>query len=562
MSGGALRELAAILTLEVEGNEKFDKADEKIKGLLGTFKRVGEIAAEVFALKEVKEFVEGQIEAGAQLKVTADRLGTTTDELQAMQLAAGEAGVGAEALTTGLRFLNRNIAEANKGGGDAAALFRKMGISLKDSVTKEARPAGDVLGDLADHLAEIKDPAEKTEIAMKLLGRGGAELIPLLNRGGEAFDEARKSMQELGGGMSSEFVEQAHEAEAANVRLTFAMTGLKSNIALAVLPSVEKLVEWLTHLTAGAVHFAKTTTILQTGLETLALIAGIKLTISLGKLAKAIGLLKPTIGETLAALWEFAVPVIIVGSLYLIFDDLYTLMKGGPSIIGDILDGFFGFGAAAVAVQYVTAAFQDAVEGVELFGNAVLQTVNLIASPLEAVFDYIKGIGKALGDVASGRFGAAAKDVQGGYDEAGGDLSKHYQDTSKAGSDFLFSPSHLAELSRRRQAAEDAYGPDIGDGSVDVGAIDFSGKKPRAHAAHDFTFGAPGPNAHVVHTYPPSGPGGRGGGGITVNQTNKTDVVVHTSSDDPAAVGDAVGQGVATPQQRALNNALNGVQRP
>jgi hypothetical protein len=43
--------------------------------------------------------------------------------------------------------------------------------------------------DLADHFKTLPDGAEKTALAMKVLGRSGAELIPLLNAGGAAIEE-------------------------------------------------------------------------------------------------------------------------------------------------------------------------------------------------------------------------------------------------------------------------------------------------------------------------------------------------------------------------------------
>ena len=236
----ALRELIATFFVEADTKE-LEKADEKVEGFVGKLKEVAEVLAAAFAVEKIHEFVESQVEVATNLERTSIRLGTTTTELQALNLAAAEGGVGADTLATSLRFLNLHLAEAGKGGGKAAGLFKEMGIAIKDGAGK-TRPAGDVLGDLADHIASIDDPAKQTEIAMRLLGRGGAALIPLLKGGGAAFEEARKKVVELGGGIDEGFIKQAKAAEEQTADLTFATQGLKTQIASALLPVALKVV--------------------------------------------------------------------------------------------------------------------------------------------------------------------------------------------------------------------------------------------------------------------------------------------------------------------------------
>jgi hypothetical protein len=63
----------------------------------------------------------------------------------------------------------------------------------------------------------------------------------------------------------------------------------------------------------------------------------------------------------------------------------------------------------------------------------------------------------------------------------------------------------------------------------------------------------------------PMGIGGSGGGQdrqVVIQQTNSTSVEVHTTSDSPRAIGDAVGAGVATAQQRANDRAHTALRKP
>jgi hypothetical protein len=541
----ALRELLAVFGISVDTKE-LEKADDQIEGFVDGAKKAGKILLEAFAVHEVKEFVQEQIEAGAQLKIMSERLGTTTDELQALELAANEAGVSSDSLTTGLRLLNRHLGEAAKGTGDGAQLFKKMGIAIKDA-HGIARPAGDVLGDLADHIASIEDPAKKTEIAMKLLGRGGAELIA-------AFDEARKKMQELGGGMSVDFVEAAHKAEEANVDLDFAMKGLKTTIAGAVLPIFSQVVQWITHLVGDVIDFTRKTHVLTTGLEFLGLVAGVKALTTLRELAKVFGLLKPTIGETALALAKFIGPIATIALLYLIFDELFTLMDGGDTIIGRVVDHFFGLGSSVSLARDLNETFAATLDVLEGLGE---QIVSALVTPLMIVVDIVKGLYNQLAAVVGlfngGSFGDIVKAAGKMGDEITSDVKTGGRGIAEGAAEIGgMGPRQAAERKRWRQRnmsqaqrdAENETEPGTGTGFR-------HGTKPRE--ALSFT----------REPVPPHLAGAAAPHQITISQKNDIKVEVKTTPEDATvATGNAIGAGIATPTQRAHERAIRATRKP
>ena len=60
--------------------------------------------------------------------------------------------------------------------------FRALGISLKDN-GGNVKTSGDLFLDIAQKFSKMEDGAAKTALAIRLFGRAGAELIPLLNQG-------------------------------------------------------------------------------------------------------------------------------------------------------------------------------------------------------------------------------------------------------------------------------------------------------------------------------------------------------------------------------------------
>lgn len=141
---------------------------------------VGAIAA---AIKSTADYADG-------LGKMAQRVGMSTEELSRLSHAARLADVSSEALTSGMRAFNKEVAT----GGEKLAL---MGIATRDA-SGNARNTADIIGDVADVFAGMADGAEKAALAQALFGRSGAELIPLLNAGRDGLREAGAEAERFG----------------------------------------------------------------------------------------------------------------------------------------------------------------------------------------------------------------------------------------------------------------------------------------------------------------------------------------------------------------------------
>lgn len=333
----ALRDIIARLGIEIEegGLHEFK---ENIEGAKEKLKDLTEVLGAGLFGEAVKEFVKGQIEAGAQLKDMSMRLGIGTDELQKFQLAAELSGASAQDANTGLRFLNRTIGQAASGAGDGADAFNKLGIELKntDGSTKSST---DIAMELAEKLKDVKSQGERTAIAMKVLGRGGVALLPMFQKGKEGLKEAFDAFEELGGGMQGEFVESAKKADDEMIKLKFAMTGLKSRIATALIPGFVDATKRMMGFVMRGMEIVKHTYIMKTGFAALKLGAVVA---TFMKLYKILNIAKMGMGGFVKQLLGVAWPIVLIGALYLIFDDLFTLMNGGKSVIGDWITKTYG----------------------------------------------------------------------------------------------------------------------------------------------------------------------------------------------------------------------------
>lgn len=512
MASEALRELLALFTIDVQ-SDKLKEADGQITDFIGKAKEAGKFIAEAFAVHEVYEFIQGQIEAGTQLERTAVRLGTTIHELQALQLAAQEAGLSADTMSTAMRFLNRNIAE----GGAKRAEFAKLGIALSDAAGK-ARPAGDVMEDLADAMAKMEDPAKRTQIAMSLMGRGGAEMIPLLSKGGDAFREARKDLDELGGGLSEEFVSATKKAEEANVKFSLTFRTLKSEIAMEVLPSLQWLTEKITGFVKAVVEVERKSHVFKDVLDlgTLALaVAGIN---------KLIGAFRSlTFAQVAAAatnpfVWMAAGAV----AALLAYNDLKVASEGGKSLFGDML-GPSWVKALKDDIMVAKDAWDVLTAGFNIGGIVLKEVVNSVRAMADLIGE---GVAK-LWNLQ--KLAAFFK----------GDRTKAEDIVNGSGEEIAGVSSGAVDKIAHREA------------------VPINDQRTTA----DQPLYASNPAAYQ----PPPGMadwgGGKGGASVTV--TNNYDTTVHTAPGaDGTAIGNATSSALASSQQRANNNAMQLANKP
>lgn len=110
------------------------------------------------SLAGMGQLVSHWADFGTQLQNTSRRLGMNTTALHGMQNAARLAGASGASLTDGLRSLGDTMQDAVAGRADAMRLFQLLGVSIHAS-SFEARSAVNIMPQLADRIASIRNPA-------------------------------------------------------------------------------------------------------------------------------------------------------------------------------------------------------------------------------------------------------------------------------------------------------------------------------------------------------------------------------------------------------------------
>ncbi|MEX3690602.1 hypothetical protein AB3X91_16235 [Paraburkholderia sp. BR14263] len=211
---------------------------KKMAGALGI--AVGASFA-VGMARSLGESVKATYDQASALGNLAERIGTTTAELQRLQHAASISNVSTESLTTGFRFLGRALIDARDPASKAAQAINAIGLSV-DSL--RAMDPAEAMRTIASAMAEYQDGMEKGRVATDLFGRGGQELIPLLNRGGEAIRLMGIEADNFGITLSQPVQSAMAEFNNQLTRVNALSQGMKTQLAIAVLPALEEMVKW------------------------------------------------------------------------------------------------------------------------------------------------------------------------------------------------------------------------------------------------------------------------------------------------------------------------------
>lgn len=238
-----VKELVALLGIKTD-----EKSQKKAEGGMNKLIGLAKLAAAAFVAIKVVKWLKGTIQAVATLGDRFDKMskksGVATLALQELEHAAELSGASLGDIDTGLKKLQASQVEAADGVATYADEFKRMGVEVKDA-QGNFKDTTDLLVEIADGMQGLDTDAERTAVAMKLLGRSGVNLIPMLKEGSGALREMMDEMSELGGIMDKELIQLSADYIDNQRRMNVATRGVKNAIAKEMLPQINKLTDSL-----------------------------------------------------------------------------------------------------------------------------------------------------------------------------------------------------------------------------------------------------------------------------------------------------------------------------
>lgn len=146
------------------------------------------------------------IEQGDRLRELSQITGVAVEDLSRLDYAGQTAGVGLEEIGNAMRFLAKNQDMAIKGSKSAIDMFDRIGVSVGE--LKGMRP-DEVFKRIADAMKNGTVRGNEVTVAMGLMGRAGAGMVPLLMEGADGITELGNRADATGYTLSTEFANNA-----------------------------------------------------------------------------------------------------------------------------------------------------------------------------------------------------------------------------------------------------------------------------------------------------------------------------------------------------------------
>jgi len=168
----------------------FGQALGSLKTMIGTL-------AAGFSVKLFADMIRETAEQIDSLEEMAQKAGIAAGEMQGLGAVARLSGASVEALSKGFKGLSTTIVEAQQGSTEAAQALATLGVQAKDAESSHSQLMERFL-QAADTVSRMEDGYVKTAFATKLFGRAGMELIPVLNQGRAAIEQMIQKARDWG----------------------------------------------------------------------------------------------------------------------------------------------------------------------------------------------------------------------------------------------------------------------------------------------------------------------------------------------------------------------------
>ena len=169
-----IRELITRLGYSVDDKnlKKYESSISNVKNSILSIQNIitGAVAYGFYRL------VDSTIAYGEELKKSSQITGIAVDKLEKLRIGAGLAEMDVGSLNASLNIFSTNVANAMRGSKADVELFERLGINPKN-----IKSVDDGLSQVSERFSKMEDGIKKVALAGEIFGRGGGDLIPLLN---------------------------------------------------------------------------------------------------------------------------------------------------------------------------------------------------------------------------------------------------------------------------------------------------------------------------------------------------------------------------------------------
>lgn len=202
------------------------------------------VAAAGFFVTAAKKFAA----FGDTLNKMSLRTGIAASALSELRFAAQQSGTDLGTVEKAVKRMQGSILDLELGLSTAKDGFGMLGLSLEDIKGKSPEEQFKLI---SERIAAIEDPTTRAAVAMKVLGKSGVAMLPMINNMAELREEAKA----LGIVMSEDDAFAAASLQDAFGRVGQQLEALWNKIGAAVAGPMEDMLTWFSEMLTSVLKF-------------------------------------------------------------------------------------------------------------------------------------------------------------------------------------------------------------------------------------------------------------------------------------------------------------------
>jgi len=344
--------------------------------------------------------------AGAAINDMSKKTGMSTETLSALKFAADSTGSSIEGLEIAVKLMSKGIGEGMlTGKGQFVDAMKAIGLSMDDLIGKNPDQQFMLI---ARALSNVHNPAMQADMALKIFGRSGTDMLPMLADGADGLDKLMQKAKDLGVVFSKDGAESAETLSRALASVKASVQGLANEIGSTLAPvitdavaNITNIIKSITDWAKAHPELAKNLTIITAGVGALLAQLG-PLLITLPLLAAGFQILLGPAGWVILAIEALAAAAIFLilnwAKVKLFFSDLWDLIKVifanavkfiSNTVLLPFIE-FYGkiFGTLAEGIGKIVGIFnKDLGKSIEDFGSKMVNARQEINKWSDAIVD-------------------------------------------------------------------------------------------------------------------------------------------------------------------------------
>jgi hypothetical protein len=214
----------------------------KIDGTIQNVMRLGSAFTAVFAVNQIKSFIEQGINYGETVDKMSKITGLSVEETQRLDFVMKESGSSIEAMQRPLRMLSVEAYNGNKA-------FSALGISTKDN-SGNLKDAGVLFEETIIKLSGIENTSERAALAQKLFGKGAADVLAVVGQGKDRIKEFLDQTDKFNLVLGDKAVTALKKVKEEQILWNQQLTVLEARLTSLAGPLVEKWLSGAAAITA------------------------------------------------------------------------------------------------------------------------------------------------------------------------------------------------------------------------------------------------------------------------------------------------------------------------